>query len=186
MNKNLRDYVKVYNLMSLEFCDNTINQLRNSNFEPHRIYKPRENIVETRPNLANTYYGNIENMPHLMKHIYSALSKYILTDINFEWFPGWEGYTIPRFNRYAKGQSLYTHCDHIHDIFDGQRKGIPKVTCVGVLNDNFKGGEFVMFNDEVIPVKTGDIIVFPSVFLFPHSVNEVTEGERYTFASWCY
>ena len=186
MNKNLRDYVKVYNLMSQETCDETVRQLNASKFEEHKLYNPRTKAVENRPGLANTYYGHLDIMPKLMTDIYSALSKYVLEDIKFDWFIGWEGYTIPRFNRYTKGQSLYNHCDHIHDIFDGQRKGIPKLSCVGVLNEDFKGGEFVMFEDEIIQTKPGDIIVFPSMFLFPHKVNEVTEGTRYTFASWCW
>ena len=37
------------------------------------------------------------------------------------------------------------HCDHISSLFDGQIKGIPMLSVVGQLNDNFEGGEFVMF-----------------------------------------
>jgi predicted 2-oxoglutarate/Fe(II)-dependent dioxygenase YbiX len=184
MNKNLRDYVKVYNLMSPEFCLETINQLKTVEFNIHKIYNVREGKDFTKPDQAYTYYGQIPNTENLTTHIRMALTQYILKDLNFEWFPGWEGFSYPMFNRYHEGQSLYNHCDHIHNLFEGPRKGIPKVSAVGVLNDDFDGGEFVMFDDEVIPTKAGDIVVFPSVFLYPHKVNKVISGERYTFASW--
>lgn len=76
------------------------------------------------------------------------------------------------------------HCDHIHDVFDGERKGIPIISILGVLNDNYKGGEFIMFDDYNIKLKTGDLLLFPSVFLYPHKVEPVLEGERYSFVSW--
>ena len=37
-----------------------------------------------------------------------------------------------------------------------------------------------------IPFKTGDILIFPSTFLYPHVVKEVTEGTRYSFVAWAY
>jgi len=186
MNKNLRDYVKVYNLMSPEFCSNTVEQLKQSNFIEHVVYNTKEQKKITLPNQAHTYYGTIANTPDLMKHVYSALSQYILTDLNFKWFDGWEGYSVPRFNRYTKGQSLHNHCDQIRNLVEGFQKGVPKITTLGVLNDDYSGGEFLMFEDEVIETKVGDIIVFPSSFLYPHLVKEVTDGERYTFVSWAW
>jgi predicted 2-oxoglutarate/Fe(II)-dependent dioxygenase YbiX len=78
------------------------------------------------------------------------------------------------------------HCDHIHDLFDGDRKGIPILSVVGSLNDNYKGGEFVMFEDTHIPLTAGSVMVFPSVFLYPHRVQAVTEGIRYSLVSWAW
>lgn len=34
------------------------------------------------------------------------------------------------------------HYDHIHSIFDGQRKGIPVLSMLGILNNDYEGGEF--------------------------------------------
>ncbi len=33
-------------------------------------------------------------------------------------------------------------------------------------------------------LKTGDMIIFPSNFLYPHQVMPVTKGERYSIVSW--
>jgi predicted 2-oxoglutarate/Fe(II)-dependent dioxygenase YbiX len=78
------------------------------------------------------------------------------------------------------------HCDHIYDLFDGDRKGIPVLSVVGALNDNYKGGEFVMFEDTHIPLPAGSVMVFPSVFLYPHRVEPITEGIRYSLVSWAW
>jgi predicted 2-oxoglutarate/Fe(II)-dependent dioxygenase YbiX len=78
------------------------------------------------------------------------------------------------------------HCDHIHSLFDGEIKGIPTMSLVGLLNDNYQGGEFVMWQDTVIPLKQGDVMVFPSNFLYPHRVDPVTRGTRHSFVAWAW
>ena len=78
------------------------------------------------------------------------------------------------------------HCDHITDLFEGEKRGIPTLSIIGGLNDNYSGGEFVMFKDKEYKFKKGDIIIFPSNFLYPHEVKLVTKGTRYTYVSWVY
>ena len=70
-------------------------------------------------------------------------------------------------------------------MFDGQRKGIPILSIVGCLNDNYEGGEFVMW-DKIIKIPEGAVLVFPSNFMFPHKVNPVKKGVRYSFVSWVF
>ena len=69
-------------------------------------------------------------------------------------------------------------------MFDGQMKGIPTLTALGSLNNDYTGGKFIMFDDMEIEMKAGQIMVFPSNFLYPHKVTEIFEGTRYTFVSW--
>ena len=55
------------------------------------------------------------------------------------------------------------------------------------LNNDFEGGEFVFdFKDEKyqFPQNVGDAVVFPSNFMFPHQVNQVTQGTRYAIVAW--
>jgi len=56
---------------------------------------------------------------------------------------------------------------------------------VGNLNDNYTGAEFEMFG-EVIPLGLGDLMIFPSNFMYPHKVKEGIKGTRYSFVSWVY
>jgi len=77
------------------------------------------------------------------------------------------------------------HYDHIHSIFDGQNKGIPVLSYVGNLNENYEGGNLLIC-DKPMNLKTGDICIFPSCFLYPHEVTEIKKGTRYSFVSWAY
>ena len=56
------------------------------------------------------------------------------------------------------------HYDHIHSIFDGKMKGVPIVSIVGNLNEDYEGSEFHCRGKE-IKLKTGDILMFPADIL---------------------
>ena len=77
------------------------------------------------------------------------------------------------------------HYDHIHSIFDGKMKGVPIVSIVANLNEDYEGAEFYCRGKE-IPLKTGDILLFPSTFMYPHEVKEAKKGTRYSFVSWAF
>jgi predicted 2-oxoglutarate/Fe(II)-dependent dioxygenase YbiX len=42
----------------------------------------------------------------------------------------------------------------------------------------------VFWQDQKIELKAGSIMIFPSNFLYPHKVVEVTKGVRYSYVSW--
>lgn len=89
-----------------------------------------------------------------------------------------------RFNRYAVGQGMSFHHDHIN-LSEGQQTGIPVLSFVGNLNEDYEGGDLVFFEGRhPIALKTGDICMFPSCFLYPHHVEPVRRGTRYSFAAW--
>ena len=52
------------------------------------------------------------------------------------------------------------------------------------LNDDFDGGEFVLCGDKYIEKIQGSAVVFPSSFMFPHEVKEVTDGKRFSVMTW--
>jgi len=89
-----------------------------------------------------------------------------------------------RFNRYQKGQIMRRHCDHIQSLFDGEARGIPVLSIIINFNDNYKGGNLIFWDDYKVNLREGDIIIFPSLFLFPHRVEEVTENIRYSGVTW--
>ena len=88
-----------------------------------------------------------------------------------------------RFNRYFKNVKMDYHFDHIRTLFDGKRKGIPVLSIVGLLNDDFSGGEFIL-NEETVPLKKNSLLIFPSNFLYIHGVNPIIKGVRYSFVTW--
>lgn len=57
------------------------------------------------------------------------------------------------------------------------------------LNEDYEGGDFIFYyqnGKEMKRVKTkkGTVIMFPSNFLYPHSVSPITKGTRYSVVSW--
>ena len=89
-----------------------------------------------------------------------------------------------RFNRYTPGQIMRQHHDHIHSIFDGKLKGVPVLSFILNLNDDYEGADLFFWEDTVVPLGKGDIIMFPSNWLFPHGVTEATKGKRYSAVTW--
>ena len=106
--------------------------------------------------------------------------------LKFEWFGNnsLHAFTSLKFIKYSSNQTMKIHCDHIHQIFDGTIKGIPIFSIIGLLNDDYEGGNLVMFDDKKINTKKGDLIVFPSLFLFPHEIEPITKGIRYSYITW--
>jgi predicted 2-oxoglutarate/Fe(II)-dependent dioxygenase YbiX len=59
------------------------------------------------------------------------------------------------------------------------------LSCSFALNDDFVGGDWSFFGGEhtICPPK-GSVILFPSNFLFPHEILQVSEGTRYSVVTW--
>lgn len=80
--------------------------------------------------------------------------------------------------KYGKGQKFVNHID---DYKEGPRR----VSLIYYLNDDYEGGEikFPRFGITYKP-KANDLIVFPSTYVYNHSVNPVISGTRYAVVSW--
>lgn len=80
--------------------------------------------------------------------------------------------------KYGEGQFFTNHID---DHPDYHRR----ISTVYYLNDNYEGGEinFPRFGITFKP-KANQMIVFPSTYVYNHSVSEVTSGIRYAVVSW--
>jgi hypothetical protein len=80
--------------------------------------------------------------------------------------------------KYGAGQFFSNHIDD-HPSYHR------RVSTVYYLNDNYTGGEinFPRFGITFKP-KANQMIVFPSTYVYNHSVSPVIEGERYAVVSW--
>lgn len=92
-----------------------------------------------------------------------------------------------RFNKYPAGAGMSRHYDHIKEAFDRGGKGVPLVSIVGQLSnsEDYEGCNFIC-RGKIIPLEAGDIVMFPSNFMYPHRVSECTKGTRYSFVCWAY
>lgn len=188
MDMNLQSYVKIYNnWIDEKNCDLSIEELELdlTSWEQHKYYNPINNkyAALNDDNEFDHSCDIISSSPYIMKRIGEGISRYV-EEVKFSWMPHLSGYTEVKFHKYAKDNLMSEHVDHIHSMFDGTRKGIPSLSCLALLNDDFTGGEFVMFGDKVIEFKKGDMMIFPSNFLYPHRVEPVLSGIRYSCISW--
>jgi len=190
--KNLKDYIlHLDNWIPKNIIDTSLKELSNDKtWQRHTFTNPR--TFKSKPKNGDKEldicYGNkLTYIKEFHQLTWKALEKYIVIDkIGGKSFIGWSGFSPIRFNRYNKDQIMSKHCDHIVSLFEGKNRGIPILSIVAVLNDNYKGGEFIMFDDYEIKFKAGDLIIFPSVFLYPHLVKPVKKGIRYSFVSWAW
>jgi len=189
MNKNkIEDYVlKAESVLPSKLCKDLIKDLNKDkkNWTTHKWHSRSTGNYEYKSGkkeLFNCYLGN-DHSGEVMKILWTVIASYI-KKFNYKWFDSWTGYSPVRFNIYKKGKTMADHCDHIGTLFDGPRKGIPILSVLGTLNTDYEGGEFIMFGNKKYKLKQGDILVFPSNFLYPHRVDPVTKGTRYSYISW--
>ena len=85
---------------------------------------------------------------------------------------------IPFVTRWSSGDSMSMHVDDL---------GTPQnhISAVIYLNENYDGGE-IFFPTHNLKIKpgTGDLVVFPGNLNYPHQVEKIINGDRYTLPSW--
>ena len=187
MKLNLKDYVVLQkSFLEKDFCDETIFKIEEEKLKWGKHFYHKRSTDEFISNgdrdLDILYTFELNNTKIIMDKLWQGIANYV-DSFHFPWFQNWTGYSLIRYNRYLENQRMDHHCDHIQTLFDGKDKGVPILSCLGLLNDDYEGGEFVLI-DEKINLSKGDIIVFPSNFMYPHKVEPVTKGTRYSYISW--
>jgi len=126
-------------------------------------------IVEN--NISSIFFTSLNN---LFFENFDPIEKDYLS--SFGIYSGWhDTYGILK---YGQGQFFVNHID---DHPDYHRR----VSTLYYLNDNYTGGEinFPRFNITFKP-KANQMILFPSTYVYNHSVSPVVEGDRYVVVSW--
>jgi len=188
MHRNIEDYVlTAKSVIPEKLCKDMIKEINKNKKKwfthiwTNDTGKPVESINKNKE--LDNLYLKTENSKKITSLLWNVIQAY-QKKLNYPWFKSWSAYTDVRFNIYKKNKQMSPHCDHIHSIFDGKNKGVPILSLLGVLNDNYQGGKFVMFENMEFEIKQGDVLIFPSNFLYPHKVEPVTKGTRYSFISW--
>ena len=187
--KTIEDYIYVENHIPVEICELLVDECNKKEWKKHtwNNYGTGDDISEPTKELdvmACTQEQQNKITPHLIKALEAYQKKYSTSGEKTA--VGWLSKFSPiRFNKYVIGTMMRKHYDHIHSIFDGKMKGVPIVSIVGQLNEDYEGAEFYCRGKE-IKLKTGDILLFPSGIVYPHTVKETTKGIRYSFVSWAF
>tara|TARA_R100001510_G_C7636780_1_gene194849 strand:+ start:81 stop:626 length:546 start_codon:yes stop_codon:yes gene_type:complete len=99
-------------------------------------------------------------------------------------FPKMSSYKINQIDllKYSVGGKYEVHTDHYTNS--------PRhLSIIMNLNDNYEGGDliFTAQNEEEIKrlkLDTGSVVFFPSNFMYPHSIEPITKGIRYSIVAW--
>mgnify|MGYP003139796224 CR=1 FL=1 len=86
--------------------------------------------------------------------------------------------------KYKTGNFYKKHTDSFH-------QENRQLSFIINLNEDYKGGELIFYypNDKQfayskVELKTGDLVMFPSNFMYPHSVEPILSGTRYSIVCW--
>jgi len=188
-NKNLdmdklNSYVRIYDNLSPEKTLKNFTKLwkNDLNFESATIVKD-DGTFEVNKKVRNveTYYcSNLNDQSFSVVHWTNYISFMVnekikeyakVLEIDF-------GVAISDIQilKYVPGGFYKFHIDHGSTT----PRTLSMIYC---LNDDYEGGDFIVSNCHYRP-KKGDAIIFPSNFMFPHRVIEVTKGTRWSIVSW--
>ena len=183
-NLQLKNFIHIERgLIPKDTCRFVIDSIKNKSWSSHLwstdgkdnfSYPTKElDVLEATPDLED-----------ILNPLISLSVKYYNDFIGSEKVSQVTCFSPVRFNRYQKGQTMRIHCDHIKTLFEGEVRGIPVLSIIINFNDDYKGGDLIFWDDYKVDLGEGDVVVFPSLFLFPHRIEEVTENIRYSGVAW--
>jgi len=174
----IKNFIKKYdNLIDKTLCDKIVNNVDIE--KDFSVATVGDNEIHKK--VRNCYLKNLSQDydNEIFKVVSEALLKYVseFKWCNFGLAVEDTGYSHLLYKGIDGGE-YKMHTDHM-DLH-------PRVlSCSIILNDNFKGGDFVFFDEEYfVKTKRGDVIMFPSNFCFPHAVTPVSNGDRHAIITW--
>ena len=184
--KELKDYILVLeDIIPEELCDSILNEYENSNEwlnsvigSKNDVNKKIRNCTSIGISLNETIEKNKDVRKKIDDDIFTC-AKNSIKEYNKKFKQAHiskdSGYQLLK---YEKGGFYTQHVDSFTEI--------PRtISCSFTLNDNFKGGEFSFFNNTLVySLKKRSAIMFPSNFLYPHSVLPVINETRYSIVTW--
>ena len=124
---------------------------------------------------STNFFTHFESsVSSLFYNIFNPIEKDYLNryNLNLDW------HDVYAVLKYGKGQKFTNHVD--------DHKELPRrVSIIYYLNDEYTGGEinFPRFGITYKP-KANEMILFPSTYVYNHSVSPVLSGNRYAVVSW--
>ena len=150
-----------------------LDQNNPENFDIRRTYSSL--LTNTGSSMTNCHWYNI-----LLSFFKNGLDKYKSQNNIIDF--AYSNITNIEVLKY-KETGFYTwHTDHCAQI--------PRtMSCILLLNNDYEGGNLCFKNPDgsgewQVDVKPNRMIIWPSNFLYPHTVKPVTKGTRYSVVAW--
>ena len=179
---HLNDFIQIYeSALDYEVCSSLIKIFEDKNkFQEKIINQRKPNFVQL--NLTNIL-KNSKNIEYLHYEIVKSIIKYkkiYLKKISNNFFPDTNLLEEIRIKRYIpnSNQAFDTHID-VTDCESSKRF----LSFLFYLNDVEIGGETVFENLTIKP-KTGRLIIFPPMWMYPHSGKEPIDKNKYIVSTY--
>ncbi len=173
--KDILDYIDVYRAEAeADLCDRIVETL--GAHSPWREATVGEG--DLRADYRKCEALPLREWPNLDNEMFSVVGRSIINYRSNHPFADVSDDTGYNVLRYGVGSFYREHVDS----YDTNPR---VVSCSIALNDDFEGGEFAFFGGEKLyRLNKGDVLMFPSNFLYPHQILPVTNGTRYSIVTW--
>lgn len=188
----VKDYIETFdNILPLEVISSFIKYLnfsyKNNWFIDSKVGGGKKDRIDKNIRDVKSYFLTRDSQNLTNVHYHNLLTYVILTYV--EKYQQKHSFCSLRYNvnqieclRYAKG-------GHYNYHVDGGVGAERTLSSILLLNNDYKGGT-LSFLDPVskeeikIKVEPNRLIIWPSNFCFPHTVEPITEGIRYSVVAW--
>jgi len=187
----IKNFVKIYDeILPQKLFFNLLRYIETLNFEKARILGDtheevnfnirRTHVYALGNNLDHTSFSSIHWFCLLSNFFSKYLNKYPV-DLKIKDF-GWKQIIDVGILKYENTGFYTWHVDHFATL--------PRtMSCILLLNNNYEGGNLCFRNPDgseewEVEVKSNRMIIWPSNFLYPHTVKPVTKGTRYSVVAW--
>jgi hypothetical protein len=139
----------------------------------------RRTYIHSLSNLDNKL-SNVHWYCFLYTYFNNGLKKYAMDNKILD--IRWKGLSQLAILKYENTGFYTWHTDHAMEA--------PRtMSCILLLNNDYEGGNLCFRNPDgsgewEVDVKPNRLIVWPSNFLYPHTVKPVTKGTRYSVVAW--
>lgn len=182
--------INVYNqAMASDLCSSIIDTLESNlnGSKPYRwqgakvteadeVLETARNCVDFKISSKNLGARNQYNAPLYDMHENAFHSiRPLAEDYGRYWGVGLQYFEAFNFVKYeGSGTHFKVHADHGPAY-------VTTVSIVAYINDDYEGGElyFPRF-DLTLKPKTGDVMIFPSTYIYEHASNDMVSGTKYS------
>ena len=185
----IKNFVKIYDdVIPAILISSLIKYLNVSNFNQAKILGTDGETIDTTIRKTNTCeFSNLSNSLtnvhwfHILKNMFTNYVRKYKEDTNTIDFYIKDIRDIIALKYVDKG--FYTwHTDHA-------AKAPRTMSCILLLNNDYEGGNLCFRNPDgsgewEVEVKPSRLIIWPSNFLYPHTVKTVKKGTRYSVVAW--
>tara|TARA_R110000744_G_C19360268_1_gene561354 strand:- start:2354 stop:2920 length:567 start_codon:yes stop_codon:yes gene_type:complete len=170
-------------------CEKIIKYFDQDNLSHAQISLPSGKI-DTNKKVRNCEITSIEPPKKLGEKLMVNYIKSRIHLMTEDYIKPYKNFFVPteiesiQFLKYAANEHEAGYNFHTDHGKNTSKRSLSISIC---LNNNFIGGEFLFdVEGEILkfPQNTGDAIIFPSNFLFPHQVNKIKSGTRYALVTW--